>query len=50
MGHQKKTMSYGVYSGGSSMEQKREAILKLDYGLIDRSEYETNQITIHPRC
>ncbi len=33
LGHQKKTMSYGVYYGGSSMEQKREAVLKLDYGL-----------------
>lgn len=34
LGHQKKTMSYGVYSGGSSMEQKREAVMKLDYGLV----------------
>lgn len=33
LGHDKKTITYGVYSGGSSMEQKREAILRLDYGL-----------------
>ena len=33
LGHDKKTMTYGVYSGGSSMEQKRQAILMLDYGL-----------------
>ena len=33
LGHDKPTMSYGVYSGGTSMEQKREAVLKLDYGL-----------------
>lgn len=33
LGHLKKTLSYGVYSGGSSMEQKSEAVLKLDYGL-----------------
>lgn len=33
LGHDKRTMSYGLYSGGSSMKQKREAILRLDYGL-----------------
>lgn len=33
LGHKKKTMSYGLYSGGSLFEQKREAVLKLDYGL-----------------
>lgn len=33
LGHDKKTMTYGVYSGGSSMEQKREAIATLDYQL-----------------
>lgn len=33
LGHDKKTMSYGVYSGGSSFEQKREAVMKLNYGL-----------------
>lgn len=33
LGHDKKTMTYGVYSGGSSMEQKKEALLKLDYRL-----------------
>ena len=33
LGHDKKTMTYGVYSGGSSMEQKKEAVLKLDYRL-----------------
>ena len=32
LGHDKKTMTYGVYSGGSSMEQKRKAIMMLDYG------------------
>ena len=33
LGHDKPSMSYGVYSGGASMEQKREALQKLDYGL-----------------
>lgn len=31
LGHDKKTMTYGVYSGGSSMDQKKKAIWKLDY-------------------
>jgi integrase len=30
-GHEKKTLSYGLYSSGSSMERKREAIEKLVY-------------------
>ena len=33
LGHDKQTMSYGVYSGGTSLEQKREAVAELDYGL-----------------
>jgi integrase len=32
LGHEKQTMSYGLYSGGSSLTQKREAIAKLDLG------------------
>lgn len=31
IGHEKQTMTYGLYSGGSSMEQKREAIHKVKY-------------------
>jgi hypothetical protein len=32
LGHEKAaTMSYGVYSGGTSLEQKRAAIEKLNY-------------------
>jgi integrase len=31
LGHDKPTMSYGLYSGGSSMTQKRAAIEKLSY-------------------
>jgi len=31
--HDKATMSYGVYSRGSSIKQMRKAILKLDYGM-----------------
>jgi len=31
LGHEKKTMTYGLYAGGSSMSQKREAVSKLDY-------------------
>lgn len=31
IGHDKPTMTYGLYSGGSSMATKREAILKLKY-------------------
>ena len=31
VGHEKKTMTYGLYSGGSSMAQKIEAIEKINY-------------------
>ena len=34
LGHEKQTMTYGLYSGGSSMKQKREAIYKLRYPLV----------------
>ena len=30
---EKKTMTYGLYSGGTSMEQKTAAINLIDYGL-----------------
>lgn len=33
LGHEKKTITYGLYAGGSSMAQKREAILRLCYKL-----------------
>ena len=33
LGHEKKTMTYGLYSGGSSFELKRLAIGKLSYGI-----------------
>jgi integrase len=33
LGHEKKTMTYGLYSGGSSMEQKTAAINLIDYEL-----------------
>ncbi len=32
LGHEKKTMTYGLYSGGSSMQQKREAMALVQYG------------------
>lgn len=31
VGHEKQTMTYGLYSGGTSMEQKREAVHRLKY-------------------
>ncbi len=31
VGHEKKTITYGLYSGGSSMLQKIEAIEKIKY-------------------
>ena len=31
LGHEKQTMTYGLYSGGSSLKQKRDAIKKLHY-------------------
>lgn len=31
VGHEKKTMTYGLYSGGSGMEAKQDAIRKLKY-------------------
>lgn len=33
LGHDKPTMTYGVYAGGSSMQQKQDAIALLDYGI-----------------
>jgi integrase len=39
LGHDKKTMTYGVYSGGSSMEQKLEAVLKLKYVFLSESDH-----------
>lgn len=35
LGHEKQTMTYGLYSGGSSVAQKRAAIDKLKYPLPD---------------
>lgn len=34
LGHEKQTMTYGVYSGGTSIEQMRDAVDRLDWGLI----------------
>jgi integrase len=31
VGHEKQTMTYGLYSGGSSMTQKMDAIIKITY-------------------
>ena len=31
LGHEKKTLSYGLYSSGSSMVQKVEAMAKVSY-------------------
>ena len=31
VGHEKQTMTYGLYSAGSSLEQKRQAILKVKF-------------------
>jgi integrase len=31
VGHEKQTMTYGLYSGGSSLEQKRKAIAKIKF-------------------
>jgi hypothetical protein len=31
LGHEKQTMTYGLYSGGSSLKQTRQAITKLKY-------------------
>ena len=33
LGHEKQTMTYGLYSGGSSLEQKAAAVGLIDYGL-----------------
>lgn len=35
LGHEKQTMTYGLYSGGSSLKQKREAVRKLRYPAVD---------------
>ena len=31
VGHEKQTITYGLYSGGTSMAQKMEAIAKISY-------------------
>lgn len=31
LGHEKKTMTYGLYSGGSSLKVKAEALEKVNY-------------------
>lgn len=31
VGHEKQTMTYGLYSGGASIEQKRDAVEKLNF-------------------
>ena len=31
VGHEKQTITYGLYSGGTSMAQKMEAITKISY-------------------
>ena len=31
LGHEKQTITYGLYSGGTSMAQKMEAISKITY-------------------
>ena len=36
LGHDKPTMTYGLYSGGASMENKREAIETLKYPATPR--------------
>ena len=36
VGHEKKTMTYGLYSGGTSMKLKREAIEKIQYPPIEK--------------
>lgn len=35
LGHEKKTMSYGLYSGGNSLENKVEALAKVSYPFPD---------------
>jgi integrase len=34
LGHEKQTMTYGLYSGGSSLKQKRDAVHKLNYPVV----------------
>jgi len=34
LGHEKKTITYGLYSGGSSMQQKRDAVHKIAYPTV----------------
>lgn len=39
LGHEKQTLSYGLYSSGSSMKQKLDAISKVTYpGSLDKSQ------------
>ena len=39
LGHDKPTMTYGLYSGGTSLATKRDAIEKLDYGRARKSRH-----------
>ena len=43
IGHEKQTMTYGLYSGGTSIKQRQEAILEFEK-LMLRREAEANQL------
>ena len=38
VGHEKTTMTYGLYSGGLSLAVKREALAKLTYPIIGHGD------------
>ena len=36
VGHEKQTMTYGLYSGGTSVEQRKEAIVQFEKLMLKR--------------
>ena len=38
IGHEKQTMTYGLYSGGTSVKQRHEAILEFEKLMLEKEE------------
>ena len=36
IGHEKQTMTYGLYSGGTSVKQRKEAIVQFEKLMLER--------------
>lgn len=48
VGHEKPRITYGLYSGGTNLEVKREAINKVSYTFVDKLPFPENQESTTP--